>query len=160
MLVVAILPEQKRPTLLPFGLAHAYEVLTGSKQNWNMFGTIPSLRDYHVRLVITDADGKERGLGPLLPGFQDYPLPERARLYNLFERMLDGTMGEDVRDAYLRRVDKELVDEHRIVPGESWCLEVTEDYTRLLVSVRRDGRLFERRVRRISLAAQEPPSNP
>ena len=39
--------------------------------------------------------------------------------------------------------------------GESWCLEVDADFTRHLVHVRRDGRLFQRMTKRFTVDAPE-----
>ncbi|HYF35369.1 MAG TPA: hypothetical protein VD994_08785 [Prosthecobacter sp.] len=152
-LLAAILPERIRPDLLPFGVAHAYEKLTGSHQNWGMFATIPSHHDYHVRIVITGTDGRERVLGPLLPGFQPYPVPEQARTYFLFERMIGEAPNQRLLlNAYFRRLDEALRAEKRIAPGESWCLEVQSDFTRHLVHIQRDGRLFQRSIQRYTPA--------
>ena len=157
-LLAGILPEVSRPDLLPFGLAHAYESLTGSRQNWNMFSTIPSHHRYAARIVIKGTDGQERSVGPVLPGFQEWPVPEDVRLFNFFERMLSGDMGDEVRDAYLHRVDEQLQAEERIHEGEKWSLEVTEDFTRTLAYIQRDGRMFERRIQRFATEPQNSSS--
>lgn len=156
-LIMAILPVPNRPDPLP-GLAHAYEGLTGSQQNWDMFVTIPTYHRYDVRLVIKGIDGSERYLGPLLPGFKTYPEPEDVRLYLLFERMTNGALVEGLRQAYLRQVDRLLREEHRIQEGETWYLETITDYTRLIKRVQKDGRLFERQVHKYEL--QTPPASP
>ena len=160
-----MIPEKCRPDPLPFGLSHAYEALTGSRQLWEMFRTTPTHHDYHV---ITGVDGLERRAGPLLPGFQPWPVPEEARIYNLFQAMLNGTSGGGRRDAYaglrlayLRRVDHALEAQRLIVKGEKWCLELDEDYTRHLWHVRQDGGLFLRGTTRFSLDSPDGiPFNP
>jgi hypothetical protein len=155
-LLVGIIPESRRPDPIPFGLAHAYEVLTGSQQNWNMFQSIPSHHAYTARIVITGADGKERHLGPLLPGFQAYPTPENARIYLLFDFTLTQFWAaKDLRTAYLQRIDRALREEQRISTGETWCFEAQADFTRHLFHIRRDGRLSERQIRRYTLTEQD-----
>lgn len=157
-LLVSILPEGNRPDLLPFGISNAYEVLTGSQQNWNMFSTIPSHHDYDARIVITAADGVTRQEGVLLPGFQRFPKPEQVRFYNFFERMLDGSMGDEVRNAYLLKMDAALWESGKIQPGETWALEVDEDFTRHLKYIRKDGQIFQRRTQRFAMKPQPPVS--
>lgn len=159
-LLAGLLPEESRPDLLPGGLSHAYETLTGSRQNWNMFATIPSHHHYAARIVIQGTDGQEREEGPLLPGLMPWPEPEVVRYYNFFERMLSGSMGDEVRDevrdAYLLKMDEALRAEGKIREGERWSLEVTEDFTRTLAFIQKDGRVFERRLQRFSVSPQTP----
>lgn len=114
-----------------------------------MFASIPSHHHYGARIVVIGVDGQERELGPLLPGFRAYPSPDPARIYALFMRMFGGYSDGTLQAAYLRRVDEELRGSKQILPEEKWCLETNEDFTRLLARIRSDGRLFDRRTRRL-----------
>ncbi|HCN27598.1 MAG TPA: hypothetical protein DIT64_02195 [Verrucomicrobiales bacterium] len=154
-LLAGVIPEASRPVPVPHELAQAYEALTGSKQRWTMFETIPSYHKWRSRLVITTPDGRTRELGPLLPGFQEWMEPAPVRLYVQNERLFSGDHSPVMREACLRRLDDELRGRGLIAPGERWHLETLEDFTRHLVHIGRDGRLYERRVNR-----HEPPPAP
>ncbi len=159
-LVTCILPEAWRPDLIPLGLGNAYEKLTGTKQSWNMFETIPSHHRFSARLVIIGSDGTERTLGPVLPGFQEWPQPERVRIKSLYDRLFPSNMAPALRDAWLRETDAQLRASRVLRPGENWCLEVLEDYTRHLFHIRRDGNLSQRKTTRYSPARPEGSPHP
>lgn len=154
-LLAGILPEAWRPDLLPFGISHAYERITGSKQRWNMFESIPSHHRFSTRIVILEANGSERELGPLLPGFQSWPEPEKARIQCLYDRMFPTSMAPTIRVAWLQEADAQLRANLLLAPGEVWCLETVEDYTRHLFHIGRDGGLYQRKLTRYSLAHPE-----
>ncbi|HRJ09330.1 MAG TPA: hypothetical protein PK490_15625 [Prosthecobacter sp.] len=154
-LLAGVIPEASRPVPVPHELAHAYEALTGSRQNWTMFETIPNYHKFRVRLVITNEAGQERELGPLMPGFQSWPDPAPARLFVQYDRLFPGNQSAVMREACLRRLDDELRGRGLVATGERWHLETLEDFTRHLVHIGRDGRLYERRVNR-----HEPPPAP
>lgn len=159
-LISSILPEAWRPDLLPFGLSNAYEKLTGSKQCWNMFETIPSHHRFSARLVLIGTDGVERTLGPLLPGFQAWPNPEIVRIESMYDRLFPSGIAPALREAWLREADAQLRASNQLKPGESWCLEILEDYTRHLFHIRRDGNLFQRKTTRYSPACPEGTPHP
>lgn len=159
-LITGILPEAWRPDFLPLGLSNAYERLTGSKQCWNMFETIPSHHRFSARLVIIGPDGVERLLGPLLPGFLAWPQPEAVRIESLYDRLFPGGMAPGLREAWLQEADAQLRANHLLKPGESWCLEILEDATRHLFHIRRDGTLFQRKTTRYSPASPEGTPHP
>lgn len=161
-LLAGILPEESRPDPLPAGVAKTYERLTGCRQRWEMFRTTPTHFDYRVGIVITDAEGRERTVGPLLPGFQPWPVPENARFYNLFQSMLNGTLDGTKRDAYvglriayLRRVDDALKAQRLIAESENWSLELDEDYIRHVWHIRQDGVISLRSSTRFSLESPD-----
>lgn len=159
-LITCILPESWRPDLLPIGISHAYEKLTGSKQCWNMFETIPSHHRFDARLIIIGSDGEERLLGPLLPGFLAWPQPEVVRIEAMYDRLFPSGMVPGLREAWLHEADAQLRAKHMLKPGDRWCLEIVEDYTRHLFHIRRDGNLFQRKTTRYSPAHPEGSSHP
>lgn len=151
-LLSGIMPEQKRPCLPSYEVAQAYEALTGSRQDWKMFESIPVYHKWRARLVIRGVNGKERETGVILPAFQTWPDPAPARLYCHYERLFSGAHSAMLKESSLRRLDEELK-RRGLSPGETWRFESIEDFTRHLVHVRRDGRLYERRIHNHELPA-------
>jgi hypothetical protein len=100
--VLPRLPGQDLPGYYPVDL---YRLVTGSRQMWRLFHTIPVMRSLRIHLEATQADGKILTAGCLLPGFTPYPLPENSRFFTLFERMLTHPIGELYREAYIRKVN-------------------------------------------------------
>ena len=53
-------------------LASDYLSLTGCRQHWAVFSSIPFYHDYRVELEVLDASGRRRSVGPILPSLTAY----------------------------------------------------------------------------------------
>lgn len=119
-----------------------YRTFIGGPQQWNLFHSIPDHHSLELRIVLDDAQGGRSSVGCVLPGFTDYPSPEKPRYYNLFYRMLTNDHRPSFFEAYLRRLEAGLKARHGgAVPG-SWELVADVEWTRTLLHIKRDGRLY------------------
>lgn len=118
-----------------------YRLVTGGRQVWNMFETIPILHSLDARLEAGDATGRRITAGCVLPGFMPYPKPETSRYYILFHRMLATSSGAAVREAYLRKIAQLSSAQRGSGIGGPWSLVMDVEYTRNLFHIRRDGQI-------------------
>ena len=140
-LIISIFPRrlgQEDPGHLAMDL---YRLLTGGRQLWSMFETIPVLHSLDARLEGEDETGGKITAGCVLPGFKPYPKPEQSRYYVLFHRLLFTANGVGFREAYLRKVAQLLPAQRGSMAGRNWVLVMDTAYTRNLVHSRRDGQL-------------------
>lgn len=115
-----------------------YRLLTGGRQLWNMFESIPALHSLDMRIEMEDEAGGKTLVGCVLPGFQPYPKPEISRYYVLFHRLLASPSGDAFREAYLRNVAS-------LLPAQKgsgkWSLVKDAEFIRDLFYSRRDGQI-------------------
>lgn len=138
-LIVSIIPRgpgQDEPGSPAMDL---YRLLTGGRQVWNMFETIPVLHSMDARLEGEDEAGRTITAGCVLPGFTPYPKPESSRHYALFHRLLWSSNGAAFREAYLRKAANLLQNQRDSGARGNWSLVVDADYTRNMFYSRRDG---------------------
>lgn len=117
-----------------------YRAAFGGRQQWNMFDTIPVLHSLDVWIEGPGSEDAKPTLGCVLPGFTEYPEPEKARYYNAFYRLLLSNENVAYRGAYLRKVAQTLAVRKDIANGP-WSVVVRQEYTRNLFHVRRDGQI-------------------
>jgi len=118
-----------------------YRLALGGWQHWNMFETIPVLHSMDVRFEGEDEMGRKITAGCVLPGFQPYPKPEKARYYVGFFRLIFFSNKVAYRDAYLRKAAQLLPARPGSGLGGKWSLVVDTEYTRTLFHSRRGGHL-------------------
>ena len=84
-----------------------YRILTGTRQDWQMFHLAPRDRDLEVALEARDSAGKVHQLGPVLPGFEEVDLFDTGRSYPLWGRFEFWNEGAYV-ESYLENVGNVL----------------------------------------------------
>jgi hypothetical protein len=127
-----------------------YVNLAGLWQAWDMFTTIPHYLDVNGTLIVTDAQGHERQVGPILPGLT--PFGTEARIRGTFMRLAfsnDDYPGYAPR--YLAAVCR-AIKETTGSPPASVAFELRTQQLRRLSDVRQDGRLSEDRTFRFGPA--------
>lgn len=67
-------------------LFRSYRILTGTRQDWQMFHQAPRAHDLEISLEARDADGGKHLLGPVLPQFQPVDLRRQGRFVLLWGR--------------------------------------------------------------------------
>ena len=89
---LAELAERKRraetlPSIRPGdGAFLKYRILTGTRQDWQMFHVPPRDSDLEIHLEARDSNQQVHQLGPILPGFRDADLLVDDRYYHLWVR--------------------------------------------------------------------------
>ena len=73
----------RRPLDGPF---FNYKVLTGTRQDWQMFHTSPRDRLLEVELLAKDSNGNTHTLGAMLPDFSPVDVRRKGRHYHLWAR--------------------------------------------------------------------------
>lgn len=140
-LVYSILPRVAGQDSPGSRVLDAYRFLTGSRQVWRLFHTIPLMRSLRAKLETKNPDGTLRGAGLVLPGFEECPIAENSRFYTLTERLLTNPLGTPYRDSYVRKVNRllnaELPPEKRV----EWSLVFEGEAIRDLFYFRIDKRL-------------------
>lgn len=63
-----------------------YKVLTGTRQDWQMFQLPPRDSNLEVVLELRDSEGKTHTMGPVMPGFEDVDVLSDGRYYHLWGR--------------------------------------------------------------------------
>lgn len=135
-LLICILPEPWRQVGISPTVTRFYQNITGSKQYWIVFDTIPTFHSLDVRLIVKDERGRLHEEGILLPGLRRYPKPEDARLYKCMTLMAYSPLMPPQREAYIKKVAAELLRSGRYGPNSEVSLEVTSERTRSLLGVR------------------------
>ena len=75
------------PPRRPFdGLFFFYRVLTGTRQDWQMFHTSPRDWNLEVELLAKDDKGNTHTLGAMFPGFSAVDVRHKGRHYHLWAR--------------------------------------------------------------------------
>jgi hypothetical protein len=122
-------------------LLDAYRCVTGSRQVWRLFHTIPLLRSLTMRLEAEISGGTRPSAGCLLPGFGSFPIEENSRFYTLAERLLTNPLGIPYREPYLRKINPLL--NEGLPPAEQapWVLVFEGEFIRNLFYFRVDKRL-------------------
>lgn len=125
-----------------------YRLLTGARQVWNMFESIPALHSLDPRLEADDGTEGKITAGPVLPGFKPYPKPEKTRYYIAFHRLrwaadvppeLRRASVVAYRDGYLRKAAELSQAQRGSRAGANWSLVIDAEFTRTLSLIRRDG---------------------
>ena len=140
-LIVSIIPRTRGQDDPGNPAMDLYRSLTGGRQVWNMFETIPVLHSLDARLEARDATGATITAGCVLPGFRRYPQPETSRYYILFHRMLATSSGAAIREAYLKKINQMPSPPRDFGSGGPWSLVMDVEYTRNLFHIRRDGQI-------------------
>ena len=140
-LIVSIVPRRPGQDDPGNPVMDMYRLVTGGRQVWNMFETIPILHSLDLRLEAEDESGAKFTAGCVVPGFKPYPKPERSRYYVIFHRMLMTSPGVPFRDAYLRRAAQSMPGPIGGGAVRNPTLVANIEYTRNLVHIRRDGLL-------------------
>ncbi len=136
-LLICILPEPWRQVSILPKVCRIYQIITGSKQDWIVFDTIPTFHRLNVRLIVKDEKGRLHEEGILLPGLRRYPEPEQARIYKWVILMSFSSLMPPQRAAYIKKVAAELLRSGRYGPKSEVSLEVTAERTRSLLGVRK-----------------------
>lgn len=68
------------------GMFLNYRILSGTRQDWQMFHLAPRDHDLEIVLEARDVDGRSHLLGPNLPGFEEVDVLEDGRFYHLWGR--------------------------------------------------------------------------
>lgn len=111
---------------------------TGTWQRWDMFRTIPNLRDYQLELVGETSAGGEKTFGAIVPELETFDGTGAVRYHYALNRILNGN--PEFLDGYvaqsaiaLRKQDPEL---------ERFSIKVISQPTRALDRSREDGELW------------------
>lgn len=104
-LVYSIVPRMAGQDAAGAPVLDAYRFVTGSRQVWRLFHTIPRMRSLQIQLEAEEPDGTLRCAGVLLPGFGACPVEENSRFYTLTERLLASPQGIPYRESYVRKVN-------------------------------------------------------
>ncbi|WP_395752636.1 hypothetical protein [Prosthecobacter sp.] len=113
-----------------------YERITRCHQVWNMFETIPNMNRLEARLVVTDAKGKLREEGMVLPGLKKFSQHDQVRLNNWMVNVIFNPSRGVFREAYMKDAATALLSSGRYGPRSQLRLEAIPAYTRSLLGVR------------------------
>jgi|GEM_PF-3666290 len=89
-----------------------YTLMTGCKQNWPMFTTIPLYHSHHVELEVVDSNKNTFRLGPSIPGLKKYN-HSYLRYHTTFSRMRTNTY-KLYMNAYMENAKRMIEQEHNI----------------------------------------------
>lgn len=143
-LVIGLIPPRLRNDGATGSVLGTYEKWTGTEQRWDMFETIPQLHKLEVGLMEVRSEGAIRRSRVILPELDPYPVPESARHYGLFHRLIWQPDGPDYANAYLKRVADQLAASPR--PPEAIALQVDAWHTRSLRGVKALGEIAVNKV--------------
>ena len=141
-MIASIVPRNDGPHERGNRAVDFYRLFVGGEQQWNMFETIPRHHSLDARIVVDDGKGGRTTLGSVMPGFTPYPSPENARYYNVFYRILQGSVRSPLFLAYLRKTEELLRARHGDSVTGHWALVVDVEWTRTLSESSRDGVLY------------------
>lgn len=103
----SLIPKKSALRTVVLPAFESYNKVTGTRQGWGMFNTIPWDEDYDVRVMATTWDGKDCEYGFVLPGLREKN--DHERIHKLFN-----TLGKDnysiYRDAYLANLGKRIAE--------------------------------------------------
>jgi len=138
-LIFSILPRQPGQENPGNPAMDLYRLLTGGRQVWNVFQTIPPLHAFDARVEVKDETGARTTTGCVLPDLAPYPKPERSRYFVLFHRLLLTSSKHTFFDAYLRKLENRLSSQRGSGIIGRWSLVIDTEYTRTLIYSRGDG---------------------
>ncbi|MEO0445411.1 MAG: hypothetical protein AAF191_04975 [Verrucomicrobiota bacterium] len=118
-------------------VARPWEQLSGVRQDWGMFHSIPA--EHRVRFRVVLDDGRE--FGPITPGLETWKR-YRGRGFYAVNRLLDEREDLEQRDAWLEKIGAEV----EVRGGKSFRLRIERDVIRDLFHSRRDQILTKERV--------------
>ncbi len=138
--------------------ADTYRLLSGSRQVWRLFHTIPFLRSLRAHVQTVDADGTKHTGGFILPGFVADSPGDDSRFNTLLERFLAHPLGEPYRKAYIQKINRLKNAGRPPEENRQWALVFEGEAIRNLFYSRIDRRValpFER-----EFAMEKPPEQP
>lgn len=139
-LIFSILPRGPGQELPGNPVLEWYRALTGSRQCWTMFHTIPVLHALDAHMEAVKPDDSRVSSPCMIPGFTSFPARGTARSKTFLERLLASPLGEPFRSAYVRKVNHlqnaGLPEAERL----EWKLVFEGEAIRTLFYSRRDGR--------------------
>ena len=111
---------------------------TGTRQRWDMFHSIPTLRSYRIELSGETISGERRTFGAIVPKMEAFDGRREVRYYYAFNRIfnergkfLDGYIAQVAKA--LRRLDPEV---------KQFSMHILSQPTRTLERSRKDGDLW------------------
>lgn|GEM_PF-2949158 len=152
MLLVSLAPFYSPPhsTLLP--VLTPYHELTGTRQDWDMFQTIPETFSMSARMKMESADGTISLVGPILPDLETFQTPKSIRYFCAISRILHGRNELNYRKGWDRLIARKVED----MGGVSYEVEIEEQLTRNFFYIKRDGQLTKTFYTRFGSPSRSP----
>ena len=120
-----------------------YRHLTGTRQDWKMFSSIPRALDKTVTVEIRDAAGEPTVVGPILPGLEPLDIHSRVRYHSLLVRMM--ASDSICLGGYVEAIERAVVESHGADAREFSVITETE-FIRLIKKINEDGKMTVRQV--------------
>lgn len=111
---------------------------TGTRQQWDMFQSIPKLRDFQMELISETMDGERKTYGPVVPDLGAFEDKQAVRYSYAFSRILDDR--QEFMNGYVAQAAKSL--EGRDPEIARFFIHTISQPTRALERSRKDGILW------------------
>lgn len=111
---------------------------TGTRQQWDMFHTIPNMRGYRMDLIGETMSGERRTFGAIVPKLEAFNGTRAVRYDYAFSRIVNER--QEFLDGYIAQVAKALRRQDPEV--ERFSIHIVWQPTRLLEHSRKDGNLW------------------
>ncbi|MFK7851804.1 MAG: hypothetical protein AB8D78_12585 [Akkermansiaceae bacterium] len=110
---------------------------TGTFQQWNMFHTIPTLRNYEMELLGETADGDQKRFGVIAPSLEDLNGRKAIRYYYALSRILGD---QEFLDGYISQCAEALHDSDPSL--NQFYIQAVSEPTRSLDRISEDGEIW------------------
>lgn len=111
---------------------------TGTRQRWDMFHSIPTLRSYRMELIGETISGERRTFGAILPELEVFDGRRAFRYYYAFIRIFNER--HEFLDGYIAQTAKAL---RKLDPDvKRFSIHIISQPTRSLERSREDGNLW------------------